>query len=108
MLSPFQFPPHTQYLGYSPCLSDAPIGEMWRVTCQDFRNGAKSRIAQMVLEQLQQHECGIQVTMYTIVCLDISTHQPGPHGPLVVCTISPGLIASVVTVVGRMVWTQGT
>ena len=83
----FEFMLNAQYLRYSPCLREATFGKMGRDTSEYLRNATWPRIAQVVLERLQQGERGLKVAIDAIVFLDLRAHEPGPHGPLVVCAI---------------------
>src|SRR5215471_6985877 len=104
----FEFAPNAQYLRYSPGLREATIGKMGRVTFEYLRNATKPRIAQVVLERLQQRKRDIRIAIDTIVCLDICTHEPGPHGSLVVSAIATSLVTTIVAMISRIAWTQGT
>jgi hypothetical protein len=95
----FEFTPNAQYLRSSPCLREATIGKMGRVTIEYLRNATKPRIAQVVLERLQQRERGIRIAIDAIVRLDERTHEPGPHGSLVVSAIATTLVTAIVAMV---------
>src|SRR5262245_7017125 len=80
---------------------------MWRIACQDFRDTAESCIVQVVLEWPQQSQRGLPIAVDTIVSLGVCTHQPAPHSSLVVCTISPPGVTSIVALIEGIIWTQG-
>ena len=83
--------------------ADRAVG--W-IALEDFGDAAEARIAQVVLDRLQQRQCGGPVAVDTVMRLRVWPEQPGPDRTLVVAAVATARAAYVVATVVGIIWVE--